>query len=320
MVLAKETAAVLEVVSQGLDQGRVEEIKFDLALFTNLVPDHLDYHQTMEAYAAAKRKLFRKAKFGIFNADDPWTSFMREDREGMTFGFSEWANVRAKDLSFHANGAAFTVEYEGQQHRFSTSMIGKFNVMNLLGVITVGLHLGEGLEKIASIFSIIPRIPGRLERVDNDSGIQIFVDFSHMGAALENVLSALREVAPQRILVVFGCGGDRGSERKKELALAAEKGADVAIITSDNPRTEDPNAICRDVGSYFQDPSKAHIEVDRRRAIHLSIQLAKPGDIVLIAGKGHEQTQTIGSRIFPFDDRLVAKEALQMRKNSAILS
>ncbi|MBM3184534.1 MAG: UDP-N-acetylmuramoyl-L-alanyl-D-glutamate--2,6-diaminopimelate ligase, partial [Chlamydiae bacterium] len=320
MVLAKEDAAVMEVSSHGLDQGRVDEIKFDLAIFTNLLIDHLDYHKTMEAYAAAKKKLFEKAKFSIFNADNPWTPFMKEGKSGLTFGFSEGANVRGKDLSFNANGARFTLEYEGRNHSFSTSLIGKYNVMNVLGVSAAGVHLGASLEQIASIFSTLPKVPGRLERVENDLGIQIFVDFSHMGAALENVLSSLREIATKKILVVFGCGGERGMERKKELALAAEKGADLSIITSDNPRSEDPVAICEEIFQHFKDKTKAILEVDRRKAIYKALEIAEKDDIVLIAGKGHEVTQTIGTRILPFDDRVVAKDALQMRNNSVILS
>jgi len=320
MVLAGCQAAVLEVSSHGLEQGRVDEIDFDLALFTNLSSDHLDYHKTLENYAAAKKKLFDKTGDRIFNADSPWFQYMSGGSIEMTYGMNPGSDVSASEIEFTEQGSSFTVEARGKKQRFSTPIIGRFNVYNLLAAVSVGLHLGIDLPALASIFSSVPAIPGRLERVENDLGIQVFVDFAHTGESLDNVLSTLREMARKRLIVVFGCGGGRDPARRAGMALAAEKWADLAILTSDNPRHEDPLEICREVLAAFQRPESAMVELDRKSAIGLGVDLARPGDILLIAGKGHEKVQIFSSKTIPFDDCNVAKEALQNRERSAILS
>jgi len=312
-------AAVLEVSSHGLEQGRVEEIAFDLALFTNLYPDHLDYHLTMEAYAAAKKKLFGKAKEAVFNADSPWTDFMRGNSLGFTYGIEQPADLAASEIRLNADGASFLASYQGKTERFSTPLLGKYNVSNVLAAISAGLLLGFELPLLAEIFHKIPTVPGRLERVETDLGFSVFVDFAHTGEALDNVLAALSETAPKRLIAVFGCGGGRDPGRRTGMAAAAEKRAGLTIITTDNSRNEDPQEICRQILSGFKRPEKARVELDRRRAIQMAIEEASPGDIVLIAGKGHERMQISGSQSVPFDDCLVAKEALQNRKRSAIL-
>jgi UDP-N-acetylmuramoyl-L-alanyl-D-glutamate--2,6-diaminopimelate ligase len=313
-------AAVMEVSSHGLEQGRVDEIDFDLALFTNLYPDHLDYHKTMDEYAAAKRKLFGKARARIFNADSPWFEFMSRGVEGLTYGIEKTAEIRASEIELGPHGTSLTVEYRGKKQRFSTPLIGRFNIYNLLAAISVGLHQKSDLSSLASIFSSLPIIPGRLEQVENDLGIRVFVDFAHSGEALENVLSSLREIASKRLIVVFGSGGGRDPARRSGMAAAAEKWADLAIVTTDNPRHEDPKEICREVLAAFQKPEKAILEIDRKNAIRLGVELARSGDILLIAGKGHEKTQIFNYSTIPFDDCLIAKEALQNRQSSAILS
>ena len=313
-------AAVLEVSSHGLEQGRVEEIDFDLAIFTNLYPDHLDYHKTIEEYAAAKKKLFGKAKSGIFNADSPWAEFMRGNADGMTYGVDRDADVRASEIAFSAQGTSFILEYRGKKQKISTPLMGRFNIYNLLAALCIGIHLGIDLSTLSSIFSEIPTIPGRLEAVENDLNFRVFVDFAHSGEALDNVLSALKEIASHKLIVVFGGAGGRDPARRVGMAVAAEKWADLAIVTLDNPRHEDPQEVCRQTLSGFQKPEKAIVEIDRKSAIHLAIDMASPGDIVLIAGKGHERTQIFGSQAIPFDDCLIAKEALQKRQSSAILS
>jgi len=310
MVSAGSEAAVLEVSSHGLDQGRVDGIEFDLALFTNLFPDHLDYHKTLEAYAAAKKKLFERAETRIFNADSPWSEYMRGEGSGMTFGIEKPADLFAKDIRYGEEGTSFLATYRGNAHSFCSPLIGRFNVSNLLGAIAVGLHLGADLPKIASIFASIPPIPGRLERVENGRGIFAFVDFAHNGESLDNVLSSLRETARKRLIVLFGCGGGRDPARRKGMAAAAEKWADLSIVTSDNPREEDPEEICRQILAAFKDLKKTRVEIDRRKAIFLCMEIAESGDTVLIAGKGHERTQIFASQTVPFDDLLVAKEAL----------
>jgi UDP-N-acetylmuramoyl-L-alanyl-D-glutamate--2,6-diaminopimelate ligase len=319
MVSAGLEAAVMEVSSHGLEQERVGEIEFDLALFTNLLNDHLDYHGTMENYAAAKKKLFDRAPVRILNADSPWSEQMAGGRAAFTYGIEAAATARATDIEVSSRGTRFTLEYRGKREPFATELIGRFNVYNLLGAIAVGLEMDEGLSTLSTIFAKTPQVPGRLERIENAKGFQLFVDHAHTGDALDNVLSTLRELTPNRLIVVFGCGGGRDRERRRGMAKAAEKWADVAIVTSDNPRHEDPNEICRQILGAFQSQRQVTLEIDRRAAIGLAVGFAKEGDIVLIAGKGHEKTQIFGSQTVPFEDSLVAKEALQSQGHSAIL-
>ena len=221
MVDSQCKAAVLEVSSHALAQRRVLEIDFDVAIFTNLYPDHLDYHKNLEAYALEKRKLFAMAKMGIYNADSPWTPFMREDRNGLTFGIQEPADIRAENISLLPGKAYFTV----QNHPFSISMMGRFNIANVLGAIAAGVYLGVPLDTLSSLLAEFPGVPGRLENVPNDLGISVFIDYAHTGEALENVLQTLREIASGKIIVVFGCGGGRDPGRRPAMGRAASGGA-----------------------------------------------------------------------------------------------
>lgn len=320
MLFANCKAAVMEVSSHGLEQNRVDCIDFDLALFTNLYPDHLDYHRDLDHYAAAKKRLFHQAKSSLFNADSPFANFMMKGVKGTTFGCKEGADIQALDISLVGEKTVFTVCHKGIKETFSSPLMGRFNVYNLLGAIAVGLHLGASLSALASIFAEDIVIAGRLEPIKTELGFSVFVDFAHSGASLENVLSTLREITKNRLIVIFGCGGGRDPMRRPEMAAAAEKWADLAIVTSDNPRHEDPAEICRQILAGFQQMEKVTLEIDRREAIALGMQWAREGDVVLIAGKGHERTQIFGSQTAPFDDRLVAKEALQILNRSAILS
>lgn len=297
MVLKGCKGAVLEVSSHGLDQGRVEEIDFDLAVFTNLYPDHLDYHKTIEEYAAAKKKLFEKAKNSILNADSPWAEYMGK---GLTYGI-EKGDLRAREIAFTSTGTEFVVD----GCKFHLPLIGRFNVYNALAAIGVGLHKGAKLEEIRDILSTFGSVPARLERIGN-----VFVDFAHTGEALENVLQTLKEIAQGRVIVVFGCGGNRDPQRRTGMGEAADKWADVSIITSDNPRNEDPNEIAKQIVAAFQ--RAPIVELDRRRAIELALSMAKPNDLVLIAGKGHERAQIFGSQTIPFDDTAIVKEILHV--------
>lgn len=302
MLLKECQAAVLEVSSHGLAQNRVEEIDFDLAIFTNLYSDHLDYHQTFEEYAAAKKRLFEKAKTSIVNADSYWSSY-----PGLSFGI-EKGDLRAKEISFTPEGTQFTVNGS----LFRSPLIGRFNVYNALAAIAACHHLGAPLSQIGELLATFPSVPARLERIGN-----VFVDFAHTGEALENVLQTLKEIARGKIIVVFGCGGNRDPARRTGMALAAEKWADIAIITSDNPRKEDPSQIAAQIVSAFR--KKPLVELDRRKAIYQAIAMAQPEDFVLIAGKGHERVQIFAHQTLPFDDVAVVKEALQNNPNSAIL-
>lgn len=301
------TSVAFEVSSHGLALGRTEKIDFDLAIFTNLYPDHLDFHGTIEEYAKAKRKLFCIAKkLCIFNSDSPWTSYMRTDVASFTYGIDHPADLCATELTHSIDGISFRIGTT----LFQSSLIGRHNVYNLLAATSVGLYLGMSLESIANRLSSFHTVPGRLERIPNRHGIQLFVDFAHTGDALESVLKSLKQIAPKRLLVLFGAGGNRDPARRKSMAIAADRYADLSIVTSDNPRNESPDQIIQEILEGFTDPSKILVEADRKRAIHLAIAQATEGDVVLIAGKGHEKTQIIGNQTSPFDDVVVAKEAL----------
>jgi len=293
-------SAVLEVSSHGLDQGRVDEIEFQVGVFTNLFPDHLDYHGTVGEYAKAKKKLFGMAKKAVLNADNPWAEYMGQ---GMTFGIEKEADLRATGIEFSAAGTSFWVE----GLRFEIGLMGRFNVYNALGAMGVGLLAGMSLEEIAKRLKTFEMVPGRLERVPNKKGAWVFVDYAHNGEALANVLIALREIARKRIICVFGCGGNRDPARRTEKARSSEKYADVSIVTSDNPRKEDPEAICEQIAGAFG--KRPRIIVNRKEAIEHAIAMAEAEDIVLIAGKGHEKVQIFAHHTIPFDDVAIAKEA-----------
>lgn len=319
MVQQGAQAAVMEVSSHALMQGRVVDLDFDLAIFTNLTRDHLDYHGNFEEYAAAKARLFeslgkvprsRKAlpKLAILNADSPWSARMVRSCSApwLTYGIGEEAQLRASQIVTTVNGTLFDLHYEGKVHRFSTPLIGRFNVYNILAAVACGVAQGWELDRIISALDSAVGAPGRLERVANPLGLSIFVDYAHTSDALENVLSSLREVTKGRLIVVFGCGGGRDPGKRPLMGRAAEEWAHLVVVTSDNPRSEDPALIIRQALAGMQRPEKAVVHVDRRQAIRFAIQSATPEDLILIAGKGHETYQVVGQRLLPFDDRIEA--------------
>ena len=309
-------AAVLEVSSHGLEQGRVDAISFDTALFTNLYPDHLDYHTTMENYAAAKAKLFCNLKgAALLNRDSPWAERMQGGKRRIYFGIEHPCDLQAEHIALTQTGSHFTVS--GQP--FFIPLMGHFNIYNALGAIAAGLEKGASPSQISEILAAFPGVPGRLESVPNPLGIHLFVDYAHNGEALASVLQTLRETAPRKILVVFGCGGNRDTGRRASMGSVAETYADQIYLTTDNPRSEDPQVIAAQVLSGCKDASRIVQIPDRKQAIERAVEAAMPGDIVLIAGKGHEKVQIFGHQTIPFDDALVAKEALQNRTSSAIL-
>jgi UDP-N-acetylmuramoyl-L-alanyl-D-glutamate--2,6-diaminopimelate ligase len=298
MVRAKETAAVMEVSSHALDQGRVRMIDFDLGIYTNLTQDHLDYHGTMEKYKQAKILLSRQSKKVIVNIDSAF------GLDGITYGIDRPANYRAEELDLSAEGIGFTV----QGVRFKSHLIGRFNIYNCLAALAAGREYGLSLEVMKERLASFPGVPGRLERVKHRHGAHVFVDYAHTDDALRNVLEALTELKEEKIITVFGCGGDRDRDKRPKMARAVEAYSDEVIVTSDNPRSEDPAAICAEVVAGFSEKMSYTVEVERRKAIHQAILKAKKGDIVLIAGKGHETKQLIGGRTIDFDDRKVAME------------
>ncbi len=316
MVTGGCRACVMEVTSHALDQGRVAEIEFDVAVFANFSHEHLDYHHTMEEYFKAKAKLFnglKKRSVALLNADDPWVMRCKHLTASsvMTFGINEHADLIAKDIHFDPTGTHFTIEYAQQEMAFYWPLVGRFNVYNALSAIGVGIIKGYRLDEIATRLASFRSAPGRLEAIDNPLGLQIYVDYAHKPEALRNVLETLKELSRGRIITVFGCGGERDRDKRALMAEVSEEISDITIVTSDNPRGEDPNAIIREVVAGFQRPDTYFAEPDRRKAINLAVNQAGPNDIILIAGKGHEAKQVFASHSIDFDDRLIARECTE---------
>lgn len=313
-------AAVMEVSSQALDQGRVRGIEYDAAIFTNLTQDHLDYHKTMEKYAEAKSLLFsslgKKAvksfgKIAIVNADSPYQHAVSKSCPVpiLSYGIDAASDVQASELVLSPKGMQFKVVYKDQSHLFHSHLIGRFNVYNCLAAITLALSRSFTLERIAPLIRSFKRVPGRLERVSNARGISIFVDYAHTDDALKNVIETLREIKKGKIITVFGCGGDRDRGKRPKMADVAERFSDHVVVTTDNPRSEDPDTIIKEILSGMKDPRNAIVEPDRKEAIRLAVKMAEGEDIVLIAGKGHERYQIFAHQTFDFDDCKIAAES-----------
>lgn len=326
-------AAAMEVSSHALDQGRVSQIDFDAAIFTNLTQDHLDYHLTMDAYAAAKKKLFSllKPEFNkktqhfpktaIINNDSAWSGLMKEGCKVpvMTYGLLGEADIVATDIRLTKEGSCFNVRYRGQTVPFSWNVIGRFNISNCLAAAALGLSLGIDLRKISEIISCFNLTAGRLEKVPNSLGLHIYVDFAHTDDALKNVLECLNEIRTGKIITVFGCGGNKDRGKRPKMAQVAQELSDMVVVTSDNPRDEDPAAICQEIVQGFKLDKKYFVEIDRRLAIQLALDHAQPDDMILIAGKGHENYQIFNHKTVEFDDRLVAAELCQKLSKNQVL-
>jgi len=315
MVIAGCKAAVMEVSSHGLDQKRVERIDFDVAVFTNLSEEHLDYHGTMETYAKAKSQLFEHLtadKIAIFNADDP-TCFETKAHI-LTYGIDHQADLMATELKLSGKKSQFLACFKGKSIPITSHLIGRFNVSNLLAAIATCLSLGYSLEQCARSLKTFQGTRGRLERVKNKLNLEIFVDFAHSPDALENVLKTIQEIKKGKLIAVFGAGGDRDREKRPLMGKIASQLADFSIITSDNPRSEDPLAIVEEVVSGFE-RSIPLVELDRKKAIEKAIAFAEAGDVILIAGKGHEATQEFAHRVIPFDDTEIVREICREKED-----
>ncbi len=315
MVAAGCQSCTMEVSSHALEQGRVRSIEFDVAVFTNLTQDHLDYHETMQQYGLAKAKLFSSLKKGataVINADSLASSQMIADckADRIFYGIEHPCDLRASSIQLSASGMEFDLTFQDQIQHISSPLIGRYNVYNLLAATAAGLVYGMTLEEMASLFKDFSQVPGRLERIPNNKGLNIFVDYAHTDDALRNVLQTLQEFKTGRLITVFGCGGDRDPLKRPKMGAAVEEFSDLPIVTSDNPRSEDPEAIIRAILPGLKNPSRALVIVDREEAIHQAIALAKPEDIVLIAGKGHETDQVFSHKTIHFDDREVARAAV----------
>jgi len=308
------TAAVIEVSSHAIDLHRVDAVDFDVVAFTNLTQDHLDYHKSMEEYYAVKRRLFESVDVEdrVVNIDDPAGETLTADLGARwTVGLRPEARVRAEAVELDQAGSRFTLTTPVGQCPIRLPLVGAYNVSNALIAVGCALALGIDLEAVVAGLETAPQVPGRLERIDNDCGIAVFVDYAHTPDGLEKAITAVRDVTQGRVITVFGCGGDRDPEKRPLMGAVAGRLSDNVIVTTDNPRTEDPvGIILRIEDGLRETSSKYDVEVDRGTGIETALREARPGDSVLVAGKGHEDYQIFGDRTIHFDDREVAGEVL----------
>jgi UDP-N-acetylmuramoyl-L-alanyl-D-glutamate--2,6-diaminopimelate ligase len=311
MLDAGDSACVMEVSSHALELGRAEGIRFACRVFTNLSQDHLDFHPDMEAYFMAKRRLFDGPGPVVVNIDDEYGNRLADDvAEPVTYGVESRADYHARDVRFDPSGSSFTCETPHGSVEVETRLPGLFNVLNALAAIAAARAFGVDLEVARAALAEAERVPGRFEPVDAGQPFTVLVDYAHTPEALDNVLRAARELTDGRVHVVFGAGGDRDRAKRPLMGKAAAALADRVVVTSDNPRSEDPRAIIEDI--LAGTGPTAECEPDRRRAIALALSGAEPGDVVVVAGKGHEQGQEFeGGRKEPFDDAAVVREALR---------
>ena len=310
---AGATTVAMEVSSHALALDRVDDVRFAVAALTNVTRDHLDFHQTLEAYAAAKRRLFGLAETCVLNVDDEhgerWSlDLAARGVKTITYGTTNKAQIVARDIAIDVAGSRFTVD----GRTFEVRLPGRFNVSNALAAIAVARAFGVDDAFTAEGLSALERVPGRMEHV-RGGDVDVVVDYAHTPDALENALRSLRETTGGKLFVVFGCGGDRDRGKRPEMGAVAVKLADRVFVTSDNPRTEDPRHIADEIVAGSGTPPSVVVELDRRRAIEQAVSEARRGDVVLVAGKGHEAYQIVGERVLNFDDVEVARHALELR-------
>lgn len=302
----------IEVSSHALDQGRLKGLPFKAGIFTNLSQDHLDYHQTMENYFLAKVKLFdtlSSKNFAIINTDDYYGRMLEKKTSAkiIRYGIKRKSDVSARRITMNISGCEFILQDRGYDYEIASSLVGEHNVYNILAAISVCRCLGVTFDKIQEGVRNLKFIPGRLERISTKKKFHIFVDYAHTDDALRSILTYLRDIARSRVLLVFGCGGNRDKGKRMLMGQVADRLADFTIITSDNPRDEDPDRIIEEVVSGFKQKNYL-IMADRKEAIRQALLLAKDDDIVLVAGKGHESYQIIKDRKNYFNDRLAIEE------------
>lgn len=318
-------AAVMEVSSHALALKRVDGMQFAAGVFTNLTRDHLDFHEDMETYFQAKRRLFELLPPdapGVINLDDPrGASLLDVSKKVLTFAIAKPADVTPGPLEFTLAGLSFDIRTPRGTVAVRSRLVGRPNVYNILAAAATAVALDVPLDAIARGVETLPGVPGRFEVVSGpEDAVTVVVDYAHTDDALRNLLETARGLAPKRILTVFGCGGDRDATKRPLMGMVAARLSDVVVITSDNPRSEDPQRIIDEIkrgipagGQTGRAPDVEAI-LDRRDAIELAVRRAEPGDVVLVAGKGHEKYQQIGDRVLPFDDGEIAREALRRRR------
>ncbi|HVF57197.1 MAG TPA: UDP-N-acetylmuramoyl-L-alanyl-D-glutamate--2,6-diaminopimelate ligase [Pyrinomonadaceae bacterium] len=319
--------AVMEASSQALDLHRCDALRFHVAAFTNLTRDHLDYHGTMENYFASKRRLFdgsigERPRLSVINADDPSGAKLARELEAegahvVRYALDAGADITARDVQFTLEGMTFRLRTPQGERQIESPLTGRPHVYNILTAAACGLAVGFDLDAIAGAVKSCAGAPGRFERVPYKGDFAVVVDYAHTDDALLNVLQTAREVSRGRVITVFGCGGERDRTKRAPMGEIASRLSDTVIVTSDNPRKEDPEAILADIEEGLRAAGKPYLKIaDRRAAIRRAVAEAQPGDVVLIAGKGHEDYQIIGEEKHHFDDREVAREALAARDES----
>lgn len=326
MVTEGVTHCIMEVSSHALDMGRVSGVEYDTAVFTNLTQDHLDYHKTFENYLAAKVKLFEQVsssgqkkdpKGAVINLDDPYGSRVLEKTKVQTIGYGthEKGNLRAADLKMTSRSSSYTVVYNDSEYHLHMNVAGLFNVYNTLAAIGAARVEGVSIEHILEALESFDAVPGRFELIDEGQDFAVVVDYAHTPDGLENILETAKAIVDNKIHVVFGCGGDRDATKRPIMGRIAAQYGDVVYVTSDNPRTEDPIQIVKDVEVGVKEGLREGVTyeviVDRREAIMKAIKNATTGDVVIIAGKGHEDYQILKDKTIHFDDREEARLALQ---------
>ncbi len=324
MVDAGVQSTVMEVSSHALVEGRVHGTDFNVAVFTNLTQDHLDYHHTMDEYKRAKSLLFsqlgntyhlQKPKFAVLNVDDEASNMFIECTSAhvLTYGIDKEANLRATHIQITAQGTVFELVSPFGIHQVKMNLIGKFSVYNALASIAAALCSGVSIENAIASIAGIKGVAGRFELVDQGQDFTVIVDYAHTPDSLENVLKTIKEFAQNKISVVVGCGGDRDRTKRPIMAKVACEYSERPIFTSDNPRSEDPEKILKDMEAGVAG-KRYEVFSDRKEAIYHAIETAESGDVILVAGKGHETYQLVGDNVFDFDDREIAKEAIARLK------
>jgi len=314
--------AVMEISSHGIDQNRVYGVDVDVAAFLNLTQDHIDYHKSMDAYYEVKKGLFtghlgKLPRVGVINIDCPYGQRLLGELPGnlpiITFGMSESAVIRAKHVKLYADRTEFDLSWpEGELHVVSP-LLGRYNVSNLLAALTIGRSQEYTIEELLDRLASFPGVPGRMEPIKAGQPYNVLVDYAHTDDAITHACGMLREITPGRLIIVFGCGGDRDRSKRAPMLRAALDGADLVFATSDNPRSEPIEQIFSDMSETKTEDAALEFIDDRRRAISLALDAAQAGDCVLIAGKGHETYQEFDSTVIPFDDRQVAAELIRLK-------
>lgn len=310
---------IMEVSSHALEIGRVDMLEFDSVIFTNLTQDHLDYHKTMEKYFDAKFKLFsmlRDKNGASVNIDDPYGKRIYETNKSYkSYSIKAESDLKGKILEYTNNGMRVSMTYKEKEYEFMTKLVGDYNLYNILGCVGMLLNLGFTIDETLERLKKVDYVPGRFELVDNGQNFRVIVDYAHTDNGLENILETVRQVTDNKVITIFGAGGDRDSAKRPKMAKAAAKYSDYLIITSDNPRTEDPEKIVKEVEAGLKEIgfSKENytIIVSREEAIKYGVEMSKEKDSLLIAGKGHEDYQILGREKIHFDDREMARKYLE---------